>query len=69
MFDFENAAKVTGSKFAYFKGPAVTLEYGLVSWALSKLTQLGFKPIITPNLCKTDIVESCGFQPRDDSCN
>ena len=68
MFDFENAAKITGSKFAFFKNAAVSLELGLLRWAIHNVKREGFTPVIVPEVCKREVLDSCGFQPRDDSC-
>ncbi len=68
LFDTESSVKITGSKFAYFKNAAVTLEFALLRWALDGIQKRGYKMVMTPDLCKTNIVEACGFQPRDDSC-
>jgi seryl-tRNA synthetase len=35
LFDFKNAAKLTGSKFVFLKNEAAILELALVNWALN----------------------------------
>ena len=65
LFDFESAAKITGSKFVYLKNEAVLLEFGLITWAMQKIMKKGFTPVITPDIAKIDLAKSCGFQPRD----
>lgn len=67
LFDFENGAKLTGSKFVFFKKQAALLEMALVNWAMHKAISKGYQPIITPDITKTDVLEGCGFQPRDES--
>jgi len=64
LIDFERGAKVTGSKFYFLKNEAVLLEFALVNFALSKLTKLGFVPVITPEMIKDDILKGMGFAPR-----
>ena len=39
--DMERAARVSGSRFVYLKGPLVRLELALVQWALSLLEERG----------------------------
>ena len=68
MFDFENAAKITGSKFSLFKNEAAILELALTRWALSIVKSKGFSPMIVPEICNRNVLDCCGFQPRDDSC-
>jgi seryl-tRNA synthetase len=46
---------------------AVLLELALINWAVHKAIQKGYTPIITPDVTKTDVLEGCGFQPRDES--
>jgi len=69
MFDIENAAKITGSRFAFFKNEAVCLELALVRWSINEVKNKGFNPVIVPEICNHNIVNACGFQSRDDSCN
>ena len=40
LIDIESAGKVTGSRFAYLKGDAVLLEFGLIQYALEILTNV-----------------------------
>ncbi len=68
MFDFENAARLTGSKFAYFKNDAVKVEHALLQWAFFNIKERGFTPVIAPEVCRQKVLDCCGFQPRDDSC-
>lgn len=65
LFDFENAAKITGSKFVYLKGEAAMIELGLINWAMQKVREKGYRPVITPDLARVELVKNCGFQPRD----
>lgn len=67
LFDFDNGAKLTGSKFVFFKNQAALLEMALINWAISKAVSKGFTPITTPDVTRTDVLEGCGFQPRDES--
>ncbi len=63
MIDIERAAKVSGSRFAYLKGPAVMLEFALVHWALGRLAAAGFTPIVPPVLVREMAVFGTGFFP------
>lgn len=64
LIDFETAAKVTGRAFYYLKNEAVLLELGLIRYALDMVMQAGFKPFITPDLAKEEILAGIGFNPR-----
>ena len=37
LVDMESGAKLSGSRFAYLRGPLVMLEFALVRWALERL--------------------------------
>ncbi|KAL5558929.1 hypothetical protein UlMin_035140 [Ulmus minor] len=64
LLDFDAASEVSGSKFYYLKNEAVMLEMGLVNWTLSEVMKKGFKPLTTPEIVRSSVVEKCGFQPR-----
>jgi seryl-tRNA synthetase len=61
--DMETAARVSGSRFAYLKGPLVRLELALVQWALSLLEERGFTPVIPPVLVREQALVGTGMLP------
>jgi len=61
--DMEAAARVSGSRFAYLKGPLVRLELALVQWALSLLDEKGFTPVIPPVLVREQALVGTGMLP------
>ncbi len=61
--DMETAARVSGSRFAYLKGPLVRLELALVQWALSQLEERGFTPVIPPVLVREQALVGTGMLP------
>jgi seryl-tRNA synthetase len=63
--DFHNASKLTGSKFVMLKNEAAMLELALTNWALQKVAARGFTAMTTPDIAREQVVEACGFQPRD----
>ena len=65
LFDFDSGAKITSSKFVLLKNEAAMLELALVNWAIDYVRQKGYTFMITPDVCKTSIIEGCGFMPRD----
>ena len=67
MLDFANASKLTGSKFVFMKNELALLELALVNWTMNLLASKGFTPLLTPDIARQQVVEACGFQPRDDS--
>jgi seryl-tRNA synthetase len=63
LVDMERAARVSGSRFVYLKGPVVMLEFALVRWALEKLAGHGFTPVIPPVLVREEALYGTGFLP------
>jgi seryl-tRNA synthetase len=61
--DLESAARVSGSRFVYLKGPLVRLELALVQWAMSMVEERGFVPVIPPVLVREEALFGTGFLP------
>jgi len=61
--DAERAARVSGSRFVYLKGPLVRLELALVQWALSLLEERGFTPVVPPVLVREQALVGTGMLP------
>jgi seryl-tRNA synthetase len=61
--DMEAAARVAGSRFAYLKGELVFLELALVRWALGRLEEQGFTPVVPPVLVREEALYGTGFLP------
>jgi seryl-tRNA synthetase len=66
ILDFESGAKVAGSQFYYLIGDGALLELALVQYALEKLSQKGFTPMITPDLAKSRFYLGTGYSPKGD---
>lgn len=43
------------------------LQVALVSWAMQRVSAVGFMPHGTPDLVRATVLEKCGFQPRGDN--
>ncbi len=61
--DMERGARLSGSRFAYLRGPLVMLELALVRWALEKLEGYGFEPVVPPVLVREQALYGTGFLP------
>jgi seryl-tRNA synthetase len=61
--DLESAARVSGSRFAYLKGPLVRLELALVQWAIELLEKRGFIPVVPPVLVREQALFGTGMLP------
>lgn len=66
LIDIHRAAKVSGSRFGYLKNGAALLEFALVQFALSRLVEKGFTPIVPPVLVKEEMMKGMGFADRDE---
>jgi seryl-tRNA synthetase len=63
MIDMERGARLSGSRFAYLRGPLVMLELALVQYALTKLGGEGFEPVIPPVLVREAALFGTGMLP------
>jgi seryl-tRNA synthetase len=63
MIDMEAAARLSGARFAYLKGDLVLLELALVRWALERLGEQGFEPVIPPVLVREQALYGTGMLP------
>ena len=63
LVDLEAGARVAGSRFAYIKGPLVMLELALVRWALERLSDRGFEPVVPPVLVREEALFGTGQLP------
>ncbi len=64
LIDFETGGKVSGAGFYFLKNDAVLLDLALQQFAVRKLIERGFTPVITPDLARNSILEGIGFTPR-----
>jgi seryl-tRNA synthetase len=64
LIDFAAGARIAGAGFYFLKNEAVLLELALQQFALSRLSQHGFKPVITPDLATTEVLQGTGYIPR-----
>ena len=64
LIDLESGTNITGPKFAVLRGDLAMLEIGLIAWTMSMLGSKGYLPTLVPDVCKMDMIEACGFNPR-----
>lgn len=69
LLDFDTATRVSGPKFYYVKNEAVLLQLALERYALDIVIKHGFKPFITPDIAKEEILNGIGFNPRGAESN
>ena len=63
MIDMERGARLSGSRFAYLRGPLVMVELALIQYALTKLGGEGFEPVIPPVLVREAALFGTGMLP------
>jgi seryl-tRNA synthetase len=61
----EQAAKISGARFAYLLGPLVRLQVALVGFTVDLLEQRGFTPVVPPVLVREEAMFGTGFFPAD----
>ncbi len=61
VIDVKRAAKVSGSRFAYFKNELALLELALVDLGMKTLIEKGFIPMIPPVINKKEIERGLGY--------
>src|SRR5215813_1867131 len=64
--DPERAAKVSGSRFVYRVGDVALLELAIYRWALTRLVEKGFVPMLPPVLVREQAMYGTGFLPTDE---
>ena len=64
VLDIGRAAKVSGSRFVYLLGPAVLVQFALVRYALDRLVEEGFTPVVPPVLVREPALFGTGFLPE-----
>ena len=65
MLDFEQAGKVSGTRFVYLKNHLAKLERGIANFMLDKhTTEFGYTEIIPPNMVRDAAVYGTGQLPK-----
>jgi len=61
--DTAKASEVSGARFWYLKGDIVLLQFAIIQYALGKLIEKGFSPILPPVLVREEAMFGTGFLP------
>jgi seryl-tRNA synthetase len=61
ILDMERGAKVSGYRGYYVQNDGVLLMLGFMFYAVSKMSQKGYKPMIPPTLVKGDVLFGSGY--------
>ncbi|WP_208422733.1 serine--tRNA ligase [Latilactobacillus fragifolii] len=64
ILDFERAAKVSGSRFVYYKGAGARLERAVYNFMLDQHAKEGYEEMITPYLVNGESMFSTGQFPK-----
>jgi seryl-tRNA synthetase len=64
-YDMERGAKVSGSRFGFIIGDAARLSLALYRFALERLIEGGFTPVLPPVLVREDAMYGTGFFPSE----
>lgn len=63
IIDVERASKISGTRFGILRGRGALLEIALVRFAMERVEQKGFVPVIPPVLVREDVLFGMGFFP------
>ena len=64
-FDMERAARVSGSRFGYMIGDTALVALALYRFALDRLVEQGFTPVLPPVLVREEAMYGTGFFPAE----
>ena len=64
-FDMERGARLSGSRFGYIAGDAARVALALYRWALDRLVDEGFTPVLPPVLVREEAMYGTGFFPAE----
>src|SRR4051812_423814 len=64
MLDFERAAKVSGARFVFSRGPLARLELALVQFFLDSARERGYLELIPPYLVNAESMRGTGQLPK-----
>lgn len=65
--DTERGVRTSGSRFAYLLGPAVSVQFALMRYALDFVAPFGFRPAVVPVLVREEAMFGTGFLPTDEA--
>lgn len=65
IVDFGTASRISGFSWYYLLGDGALLEQALIQYGLKRARQHGYKMITPPTLVKPEVVNACGFKPKD----
>ena len=64
LLDFETGAKVTGTRFTFYRGLGAKLERALISFMLDTHTHNGYTEILPPTIINADSAYGTGQLPK-----
>lgn len=62
--DRDAMSAVAGSGWPVLQGSLALLEHALVAYGMDIACKAGFRPVVVPDVVKTDLLDRTGFQPR-----
>lgn len=65
LFDFDKSSKVSGNSWYYLIGNGALLEQALIQFVLNTVISRGYNFIIPPTIVKNEVINACGFKPKD----
>ncbi|MGC9961407.1 MAG: serine--tRNA ligase [Acidimicrobiales bacterium] len=66
-FELDRGARLSGSRFAYRRGPTALLELAMYRFALDHLVGMGFEVLLPPVLVREEAMYGTGFLPTEEA--
>jgi seryl-tRNA synthetase len=64
ILDFERSAKISGSRFALYRGAGALLELGLALFMVEEARKNGYEPVLPPYMVLPESMEGTGQLPK-----
>jgi seryl-tRNA synthetase len=67
MIDIDRGVRTSGARFYYLTGPAVSVQFALMRYALDYVADSGHVPVVPPVLVREEAMFGTGFLPTDEA--
>ncbi len=64
LLDMQRAAKISGARFGILKRQLAVLEFSLLQYGITKASENGYIPLVTPVMIKEEIMGGMGYLAR-----
>lgn len=65
LIELQKASNTSGTSSYYLLNEGAQLELALINYAIEVARKHGFSFVLPPSFAKLDVIDACGFRPRD----